>query len=356
MSFSLETPDAKPRYKRLVTTQNGKSERILQQSVCSILETCGRCRLLDLPYHQQVYQKTEKTKDFLKKIGSIYQHVSVKDCVEAPEKLAYRHSVHLMVSEQAPSRKEASAKTRRIDIGFYQPSFKHVIDIGRCPIQNIHLNHIIAWIRTGIRIHKVSIQSKSNPSGILDSIILTATHTGNQIFLCFVVSKLHSASLRPLACDIASKFSNIRGIFMRTREDTENKNVKLLTGHTTLKENLNGITREKSVQDFFPANPAMTEKILKRIIELQTSYEKNYKFSIVSANPSFHSVLKCLSLTECLIKNPEIICLISSLSQSVEEMFHTLEKNDYFPLFVEPFDMLPGTDYVEALTVFLKRT
>jgi len=355
MSDFLEVLPYKQDYRRLVTTQNGKSERILSKGPCPILETCGRCRLLNFSYQRQLLKKTEKAKAYFQKIGNSFSYVAIKDCIDAPEKLAYRHSVHLMVSERTVESTDHSKQKRRIDIGYYQPKLKQVVDIGRCPIQSLYLNHILAWMRTGIRMHNVTVHSRSNKEGILDSILLMANHNAKHIFICFVVSKMRSATLRPLACDIAAKFSNVRGIFMRTREDTENKDVKLLTGFWDIKDNFLGVTQEKSFYNFFAANPSMSEKIIKRILALQEQYSSQYEFCIATSNNFLPTVLQCQSLETALSSSADMICYVTSLSQSAEEILKSKEFSEYEPLFVEPFDMLPGTDYIEAIILFLKR-
>lgn len=341
-------------YKRLVTTKDGKSERILQENLCPILETCGKCTLLSKNYKEQLLAKTQSIKENLFALGKDFAHVSVKDCVPAIEKIAYRNSVHLMISEHMSMHDAYGEQKRRIDIGFYQPELRRVIDIGRCSVQTLHLNHIIAWLRTGIRIHNVSIHTSSKKDGLLESVILHSTQNAKQIFVCFVVSKMNIAQLRPLACDIAAKFSNVRGIFIKTKDDTENKNLKLLTGHAEIQENFLGLPVLQTLKSMFHPNLAMMEKIVIRVEDIKMNYGEKDNLLVVSSNPFLSTVMKCVDLDTVFKQKPKMLCLISSLSQSTKKMLTILKEHNYKPLFVEPFDVLPGTDYVENIILFSK--
>lgn len=325
--------------KRLTTTKNGKTERILREEICSIQEICGKCTLIELPYKEQLNQKVLSIKEKILALGANFHHVSVKDCTPAPAKLGYRNYVYLMISDYKSNPKDESAAKRRINIGFYQSSLRRIIDIGRCPVLMIPLNHILAWLRTGIRIHNVSIYQPRTKVGLLRGIILSISPKTNHVSLCFVVTKLQSAELRPLACDIIAKFANVRGISMKLDDDKENKNIKLLAGHTT------------SLEETHPNILAM-EKIFARLDDLKKQYSAHDSFAIITTNHYVLKMKQCFELKKVLSEKPRIVCLVSSLSENTKNILNELHQNHYNPLFVEPFDVLPETDYCETIFVF----
>lgn len=328
--------------KRLITTKNGKTERVLREQTCSIQEICGKCSLIELPYKEQLSQKTKSVKEKILTLEQNFQNVSIKDCVPAPSKLGYRNFVHLMISDYVSdlNTSDKPAK-RRINIGFYQPRLKRVVDIGRCPVLNIALNHILAWLRTGIRIHHVSVYHPRTKSGLLKGVILAVSEHQHspQISLCFVVTKMQSAELRPLVCDIIAKFANIRGISMKLEDDKENKNIKLLSG------------RMFSLENIHPNIPAM-EKLLAHIDDLKKQYDVYNDFALISTNDYITKFKSCVSLDDIIDKKPKIVCLVSALAQNTKNILNTLYQHNYTGLFVEPFDVLPGTDYCETIFLF----
>ena len=111
-------------HNRRVTTKMGHVEKIIPRDACRVLETCGSCSLLKLDYKSQILQKTLKLKERLKELGGFYSHMSVQHFVESDEKLAYRQSVKLVVSEHFVGGKPW------IDIGFYRQSLDKIVDIG----------------------------------------------------------------------------------------------------------------------------------------------------------------------------------------------------------------------------------
>lgn len=329
--------------KRLITTKNGKTERTLREQTCAIQDICGKCAIIELPYKEQLSQKVKTIKEKILTLEPNFQNVSIKDCVPAPARLGYRNFVHLMISDYKPHSSDGDASKRRINIGFYQPRLKRVVDIGRCPVLNISLNHVLAWLRTGIRIHNVSVYHSAKKFGLVKGIVLSISgEQTSQISICFVVTKMQSAELRPLVCDIIAKFTNIRSITMKLEEDTENKNIKILSG------------RASSLEDIHPNVTGMA-KLLAYIDDLKKQYDAYDDFALISKNEYISGLKPCVSLEEIIVQKPRIVCFVSALAQNTKPILTTLFEHGYTGLFIEPFDILPGTDYCETVFLFERK-
>ncbi len=265
---------------RLITTKSGVSERVMHEEQCRVLEKCGSCPTLDISYKSQLMQKTADLKSRVQKAGSDFSTVVIKDCVESEDRLGYRHNVKLVVSERMSFGGRSSQKegTKRwIDLGFYRQSLNEVVDIGRCPIQSNTMNDIMGWLRTGIRLHNVSVYTLKNKTGLLQNVVIRTSRHTRQAILIFIVTKADLATLRPLARDIAEKYMNVQGIYMQVvtpgrsaqNEDEKiNDNLTLIVGQDLLEEKFGNFVFKFSAASFMSINPMITNRIYSRIEEL----------------------------------------------------------------------------------------
>lgn len=267
---------------RMMTTRFGVSERVMHEQPCRILEKCGSCPSLDFPYKTQLLQKTSDLKSRIQKASEIFSSAIVKDCVESEARLGYRHTAKLVVSEHSGigGDKQFSSYVngkRWIDLGIYKQSANEVVDIGRCPIQTNIMNDISAWLRTGIRIHNISVYTPRQKTGLLHCIILRSSHYTRQAQVTFIVTKPDVNLLRPFARDISEKFMNIQGVFMQVappekyqnnEKEKQDGELKLLVGQDLLEEKYGNLLLKFSAASYMPVNSLLTNRIYNRIEEL----------------------------------------------------------------------------------------
>ncbi|APJ04222.1 23S rRNA (uracil(1939)-C(5))-methyltransferase RlmD [Silvanigrella aquatica] len=262
---------------RMMTSRLGVSERVMHEQPCRILEKCGSCPILDFPYKNQLLQKTTDFKSRLQKASAIFSNTIVKDCVESELRLAYRHNVKMVVSEHAGLKNakfsQIANEKRWIDLGMYRQSSNEVVDTGRCPIQTNIMNDISAWLRTGIRVHNISVYTPQQKDGLLHCIILRSSHYTRQVLVTFVVTKPALQILRPLARDISEKFMNIQGVFMQVAppnhsDDKQDPELKMIVGQDLLEEKYNDLFLNFSAASYMPVNSLVANRIYNRIEEL----------------------------------------------------------------------------------------
>ena len=266
---------------RMMTTRFGVSERVMHEQPCRILEKCGSCPSLDFPYKTQLSQKTMDFKSRLQNAGEEFSTAIIKDCVESEERLGYRHTVKLVVSEHSGlgnSQFSSHANAKRwIDLGIYRQSLNEVVDIGRCPIQTNIMNDISAWLRTGIRVHNISVYTPRQKTGLLHCIVLRSSHHTRQAQVTFVVTKPDINLLRPFARDISEKFMNIQGVFMQVappgkyqgnEDEKKDEELKLLVGQDLIEEKYGDLLLKFSAASYMPVNSLLANRIYNRIEEL----------------------------------------------------------------------------------------
>jgi 23S rRNA (uracil1939-C5)-methyltransferase len=317
---------------RMMTTRFGVSERVMHEQPCRILEKCGSCPSLDFPYKTQLTQKTVDFKTRLEKAGEEFSSSIIKDCVESEERLGYRHTVKMVVSEHLGiSNSKFSSHTngkRWIDLGNYKQSTNEVVDTGRCPIQTNIMNDISAWLRTGIRIHNISIYTPRQKSGLLHCIILRSSHHTRQAQVTFVVTKPDVNLLRPFARDISEKFMNIQGVFMQVAspgKNQENDDEKregeliILAGQDLLEEKYGDLLLKFSASSYMPVNSLLASRIYNRIEELSELTGKETVLDLYSGSGG-------ISLT--LARASKEVIAIDSSSYCIKDCLRNAKSNE----------------------------
>ena len=263
---------------RMMTTRQGVSERVIHEQPCKILDKCGSCPSLDLPYKNQLQQKTADFKSRLTSAGEEFSKSIVKDCIESEEKFGYRHHIKMVVSEHVSINSSGFSNIanpkRWIDLGIYNQSSNEVVDTGRCPIQTNVMNDISAYIRTGIRVHNISVYTPKQKNGLLHCVTLRSSHFTRQAQVTFIVTKPDLNLFKPFARDISEKFMNIQGVFLQVASPNQNEDLSqnqeliLLAGQNLIEEKYNDLLFKYSASSFMPPNSLIANRIYNRIEEL----------------------------------------------------------------------------------------
>ncbi len=268
--------------RRLMLNRDGEPQKVFHETVCRVLDQCQSCPMLDMDYRDQL---SFKTTDFRKKLAQagLKSQASVSECLQSPDRLGYRHTAKVAVSE-----KLTPPDRRFISIGLYKPGTHHVVDIGHCPIQNERLNKILSYMRTAIRELNLSIYDERSGQGLLRYVVVRTAHRTKDTLLTLVVSTDDKLKLRPFARSIMEKFDFISGVLMHVNDSrgnaifqasndpetasnetaTNGELTTLLAGQDCLRDSIANLKLRISATSFFQVNPAVAEQAYFRMIEL----------------------------------------------------------------------------------------
>ncbi len=420
-------PMATPR--RMTVNREGVPEKVLHETPCRILAACGSCPVLDVDYRTTLVLKSTDLKNRLAQAGM--STVPVMDCNPSPERLSYRHTAKLVVSEEVHP-----TKGRFIRIGLYRPQSHEVIDIGKCPVQTEALNIVAGYLRYAFKEFDISIYNPRTRQGLIRYVVIRSSRQTKETLVTLVTSEDGKAKLRPLARDLREKIGFVKGVLEHINRsagneifnpedslvtDTITGNV-LLAGEDFLEDDLAGLNLKVSATSFFQVNPLVAEKLYFRIQELVSAHrgetildlycgvgaialslaqhaksvigidetrssiadaERNSRFNeinnaefiagraediladilqkrhlksidVVTLNPSRRG---CAPIVLEQVANlaPRAIVYMSCMPDTLIRDVNILASKGYKALFFEPYDMFPGTNHYEVLTL-LERT
>ncbi len=264
--------------RRMMTNIDGQAQKVYHENVCRVLDQCQSCPMLDLDYRDQLVLKTT---DFRKKLadsGLKGNHV-IAECLPSPERLGYRHSAKLVVSD-----KFAPPDKRFINIGLYKPGTHFVVDVGECPVQRDRINKVLHWLRTAIRDHNISVYDERSKQGLLRYVTLRTAYRSKDTVVTLVVTSDDKLKLRPFARSLKEQLSFVSGVMMhindssgnaifQSQAESESNDVAisgqttLLAGEDCLRDSLSNLKIRVSATSFFQINPAVAERAYFRMIE-----------------------------------------------------------------------------------------
>ncbi|MBM3381559.1 MAG: 23S rRNA (uracil(1939)-C(5))-methyltransferase RlmD [Betaproteobacteria bacterium] len=264
--------------RRMMTNIDGQAQKVYHENVCRVLDQCQSCPMLDLDYRDQLVVKTGEFRKKLADAGLKGKHM-IAECLPSPERLGYRHSAKLVVSD-----KFAHPDKRFINIGLYKPGTHFVVDVGDCPVQRDRINKVAHWLRTAIREHNISVYDERSRQGLLRYVTLRTAYRSKDTIVTLVVTADDKLKLRPFARTLKDQLNFVSGVLMHINDssgnaifqsaaDTESNDVAasgqttLLAGEDCLRDSLANLQIRISATSFFQINPAVAERAYFRMLE-----------------------------------------------------------------------------------------
>ena len=218
-----------------------------EKQLCPILHECGACRLLTSSYRYQLSQKSKRFKDLLD-TSQIPNH-GLKDMIPSPRWLNFRHVAHLEVNETKVRDK------RFINIGYFNPHSKKVIDIRNCPVLIKPINDITASIKDLIKEFKIPTNRGTKERPALEKLIIKVTSNEHDCYISLVTSHENKGAFREFCIALSQKHSFIRGIQLSTPKLLSSS--AHMMGDQEMKEKYHGISLAFSLAHMLPVNPPL---------------------------------------------------------------------------------------------------
>lgn len=248
-SVSIKITQQKKSYAKASLLQILKPSFARTEPHCPLFGECGGCQVMHLQYPAQLELKRQRVVDALQRIGKFHE-CTVLPCAPSPTSLGYRNKIQL------PIVWESSKKV----IGLYRKNSHEIIPLKRCLIQCPQGEEIFTLIN-----------EKLNLSSVRYVLIRNAVFH-EEALVVFVTAGHFSKELKKLAVELMEANSLIKGVVENLGTKSDNvilgSQYRLLAGRPYIYEKLLGKTFKISPSAFFQVNPAQTEELYKRAIEL----------------------------------------------------------------------------------------
>ncbi len=240
-----------------------RPDRKEHQLPCPVAKRCGSCQYLHLTYDQQLKTKEDKLTLLLKDICPL------KGMLGMENPYHYRNKVHAVFG--------CDRKGRPVS-GIYEAGTHNIVEAKSCLIEDEKAGEIIETIRQLTPSCKIRYYDEDTGYGLLRHVLIKRGFATGQIMVVLVTASPVFPSrnnfvkaLRQRHPDITTVIQNING---RGTSMVLGEKEQILYGPGYIEDVLCGYTFRISSKSFYQVNPAQTEILYKKALELAALTKK----------------------------------------------------------------------------------
>ncbi len=223
---------------------------------CPVSKKCGGCQLLHLSYADQLRFKQKRLEQTLKGLGRIHEITGMD------QPLHYRNKVHAVFDY-----KNGNAVS-----GIYQEGTHKLVPVERCMIEDEKADEIISTIRGMLKSFKIKTYDEDSGYGFLRHVLIRRGFATGQIMVVLVTSSPIFPSKNNFVRVLREKHPEITTIVQNVNDRRTSmvlgEREIVLYGKGYIEDELGGCSFRISAGSFYQVNPAQTEKLYTRAIQM----------------------------------------------------------------------------------------
>ncbi len=223
---------------------------------CPYRKKCGGCQYSELPYSEQLSRKERRVRALLAGFGEI------RPIVGASEPLHYRNKVTASFG----------FRNGKLISGVYERATHRVVNIDRCLIQDERADRIIHVIRELCISFRIKAYDEDSGFGLLRHVMVRTAYATAEVMVILVTASPILPGSRNFVEALRKKCPEITTIIQSINTQRTSmvlgQREKLLYGRGYIEDVLCGLRFRISSGSFYQVNPAQTERIYEKAIEL----------------------------------------------------------------------------------------
>ena len=193
-----------------------KRSELRCEPMCEHFGVCGGCKWQNLPYAEQLNQKTAQVRDQLVRIGKL-EIPEVKPCLGSAKQLYYRNKLEFTFADRRWLTYEEIAAGGDIErapaLGFHIPNcFDKVLDIDKCYLQADPSNGIRDAVKQFCIDNGYSFHNCREHQGLMRNIIIRTASTG-EVMVIVVFNEDDKERISALLEMLKEQFPQITSLF-----------------------------------------------------------------------------------------------------------------------------------------------
>ncbi len=229
----------------------------VQKGACPYRKECGGCNILSQSYEAHLNEKQKLVEGLLKK----YCKVEPIMRMEQPEH--YRHKVHAVFDHDR--------KGNPIS-GVYEVGTHRVIPVEQCLIHNEKADAIIKTIRGMLKSFKILTYDEDTGYGLLRHVLIRTGYHSKEIMVVLVLGSPILPSKNNFVKALRKEHPEITTVVVNVNDKKTSMVLgdkeQIIYGKGYIEDSLCGKTFRISPKSFYQVNPAQTEILYQKAIEL----------------------------------------------------------------------------------------
>lgn len=222
---------------------------------CSVCKKCSGCQLSNLSYKEQVkFKQSVLSRTFAKT-------VKPQRLIEADSPLNYRNKAQIVF-------KKEKGRTR---FGIYQSAEKGIVLTENCPLHSEKANEISKTLCKLFDEFSVLPFDFKRRTGFVRSVVIRQGFNSGEVLVNIIASKNTFPNEKEFAKKLAEIHPCIKSIIISESQSaklTTGGNPKVIFGDEFITDTLCGLQFKIGYNTFYQINPAQTEKLYTKAIEM----------------------------------------------------------------------------------------
>ena len=240
------------------------------EAFCEHFGICGGCKWQNLPYEEQLKQKTKQVEDQLVRIGHL-NIPEVRPCLGSERTREYRNKLEFTFADRRWLTYEESAEGGDIAsapaVGFHIPGcFDKVLDINKCHLQIDLSNRIRLATKTFCIDHGYSFHNARLHEGLMRTMVIRTASTG-EVMVIVVFNENDTERINALMSHLRDKFPEITSlIYMvndKWNDSLGDREPICFAGKDHIIEEMEGLKFKVGPKSFYQTNSEQAYELYK---------------------------------------------------------------------------------------------
>ena len=237
---------------------------------CEHFGICGGCKWQNLPYEEQLKQKTKQVEDQLVRIGHL-DIPEVRPCLGSERTREYRNKLEFTFADKRWLTYEEIAEGGDIEpqpaVGFHIPGcFDKVLDINRCHLQVDLSNRIRLATKTFCIENDYSFHNAKAHEGLMRTMVIRTASTG-EVMVIVVFNENDKERINALMSYLQREFSEITSlIYMvndKWNDSLGDREPICFAGKDHIIEEMEGLQFKVGPKSFYQTNSEQAYELYK---------------------------------------------------------------------------------------------
>ncbi len=230
---------------------------------CIVADKCGGCQWQPVDYTYQLSAKHNQVVQALERIGK-FQNPPVDPIMAAPSPLGYRNKVTY------PLANRRNHGEKRVQAGYYRKGSHRLVNLNQCPVQDPHLDPLLAGIKQDIQDLKWPIYHEKTHEGNIRHLSMRIGRRTEEILLTLVVCNDNIPDFGAQAAAWMETYPGLVGVCLNINSERTNrvfgKRTDCIVGRPYLQEEFAGLQFQIRANTFFQVHTEQAEKLLEIIL------------------------------------------------------------------------------------------
>lgn len=242
---------------KIVRCIRASTERI--ESDCPVFPRCGGCAFRTMTYETEAAEKKRRVEEAFRRLS--HMDIACEEILTgAPARYRNKAQYPVAVSERG-----------EIQIGFYAPRTRRVIDCTDCRLQPAEFREIAEIFRTFLQEFRISVYDAENGKGLVRHLYLRKGYASGEIMVCVVLNGKvlpHSEVLIERLCALNPHITSI--VLNHNTQKTAvilGAEGTVLWGAPQITDTLCGVSVRLSPLSFYQVNHDMAERLYRKAAE-----------------------------------------------------------------------------------------